>query len=71
MTRIAKPIAGHPYHKKSDEELCFIMQDARAAAEAMRGHDERAETKYLDQINDACSVLHWRRTALAHNRKEA
>jgi hypothetical protein len=55
-----KPIKDHPYHKKSDAELQYILKDARAAADAMRGVNKQAEAKYLDQINDACTVLGYR-----------
>jgi hypothetical protein len=55
-----KPIKDHPYHKKSDAELQYILKDARAAADAMRGVNDQAEAKYLDQINDACTVLGYR-----------
>ena len=55
------PIAGHPYHKKNDAELRYIIKDAGEAAKAMRGHDKKAEAKYLDQVNDASTVLNYRR----------
>ena len=55
-----KPIKDHPYHKKSDAALQYILKDARAAADAMRGVNDQAEAKYLDQINDACTVLGYR-----------
>lgn len=58
--RLAKPIPGHPYHQKSDAELRYIAKDAKEAAEAMRGHSPHAENKYLDQVNDAASVLGYR-----------
>jgi hypothetical protein len=56
---------GHNYHSKSDAELLYIVRDAGQAAQAMRGHDARAEAKYLDQMNDACSVMNYRRTKVA------
>ena len=55
------PIAGHPYHKKSTSALHYIIKDAGEAAKAMRGHDKKAEAKYLDQVNDASTVLNFRR----------
>ena len=55
------PIAGHPYHKKNDAELRYIIKDAGEAAKAMQGHDKKAEAKYLDQVNDASTVLSFRR----------
>ncbi len=58
-----RPLAGHPYHGKSDAELRYIIKDAREAADAMRGHNDQAECKYLDQVNDACTVLNYRRKA--------
>jgi hypothetical protein len=48
------------YHQKSDAQLHYIMKDAHEAARAMRGHDPRAESKYLDQMNDAATILHYR-----------
>jgi hypothetical protein len=60
--RTARPLAGHPYHGKTDAELHFIVQDAGSASIAMRGHDAKAEAKYLDQVNDAATVLHYRLT---------
>jgi len=59
--RYATPIKGHPYHEKSDAELHYIMKDAHAASKAVRGHDDKAEGKYLDQVNDAATVLAHRR----------
>jgi hypothetical protein len=55
------PLHGHPYHSKSDCELRYIIQDAGQAAVNMRDVDARAEGKYLDQVNDACTVLNFRR----------
>lgn len=55
------PLKGHPYHDKSDDQLHFIIKDAGEAAEAMKGHDPKAEAKYLDQVNDASTVLHYRK----------
>lgn len=45
------------YSKKTNEELRFILKDAREAADKMRGFDATAECKYLDQINDAATEL--------------
>lgn len=45
------------YRQKADAELHFIVRDASVAAQAMRSFDARAEAKYLDQVNDACTVL--------------
>ncbi len=60
MSRHVMPLKGHPYHGKSDAELEYIVQDARAAAMAMRGWDDKAEAKYLDQLNDAFTVMGYR-----------
>ena len=57
----AMPLRGHAYHRKSDAELLYIIKDAGAAAVAMRGHNPTAEGKYLDQVNDASTVLYYRR----------
>ena len=54
------PLKGHAYHAKSDEELRYIQQDAHQAADAMRDHNPTAEAKYLDQLNDAATILHYR-----------
>lgn len=56
-----KPLPDHEYHNKTDEELKFIIKDAGEAAKAMKGHDEKAEAKYLDQVNDASTILHYRK----------
>ena len=61
VTEARMPLAGHPYHDKSAAELRYIMKDAGEAAVAMRDHDARAEAKYLDQVNDAATVLHYRK----------
>ncbi|NDB69086.1 MAG: hypothetical protein EB015_13970, partial [Methylocystaceae bacterium] len=55
------PLGGHPYHSKSDSELRYIIKDAGQAARNMKGMDDKAEGKYLDQINDASTVLNYRR----------
>lgn len=56
------PLAGHPYHQKSVAQLLYIIRDAGEAAVAMRDHSPESEAKYLDQVNDASTVLHYRRT---------
>ncbi len=61
MTRQTRPIEGHPYHDKTTAELLYIQRDAHQAALAMRGGDPVAECKYLDQVNDASTVLYYRR----------
>lgn len=54
------PLKGHPYHQKTDDELKYIQKDASEAATAMKDHDPKAEAKYLDQVNDASTILHHR-----------
>lgn len=60
LDEVAKPLKGHHYHLKSDAELHHIAKDAGAAAQAMKGHSPHSEAKYLDQMNDAHTVLHYR-----------
>ena len=48
------------YWDKSFAELLYIVKDARQAAQANRDRPA-TEAKYLDQHNDACTVLGWRR----------
>jgi hypothetical protein len=55
-----RPIPGHPYHAKTNDELRYIAKDAGEAARNMRGMNSNAEGKYLDQVNDAATVLHYR-----------
>lgn len=49
------------YRHKTIAELEYIRKDAHEAALAMRGVDAKAESKYLDQVNDACTELCRRR----------
>ena len=49
------------YWQKSDAVLRFILQDASKAADCMRGMDDVAEAKYLEQMADAETVLASRR----------
>jgi hypothetical protein len=56
------------YRMKSDAELRYIAKDAAAAAQAMKDHDPAAEAKYLDQVNDAFTVLYQRHKHTANNR---
>ena len=53
------------FHDLTDAALLYIARDAKEAANAMRGHDPVAECKYLDQVNDACSVMAARRRAVS------
>lgn len=65
--KVTKPLRGHPYHNKSDAELEYIIKDAREAAKCFRGFDDKAEAKYLDQWNDACTVLGYRAALVYRN----
>jgi hypothetical protein len=49
------------YWDKTEAQLRYIIKDAGEAAQAVKGLDDRAECKYLDQLNDACTVLHYRK----------
>ena len=51
------PLRGHPYHGKTEAELRYIIKDAGEAARNMRDLDPIAEGKYLDQVNDALTIL--------------
>lgn len=64
--KVTKPIPKHPYHRKSDAELEFIIRDAREAAQCFRDNPE-VEGKYLDQWNDACTVLGYRAALIYRN----
>lgn len=68
--RRAMPLRGHPYHEKPDSHLHHIMKDAGEAAKNFRnsgfttpesGGKQSTEGKYLDQVNDAATVLHYRK----------
>lgn len=52
------------YRSKTEAELCYIIKDASEAAICMRGMDDKAEAKYLDQVNDASTELYRRRNQL-------
>ena len=45
------------YRLKTTDELRYIAKDAHEAALAMRPFNPAAEAKYLDQVNDACTVM--------------
>lgn len=47
------------YRSKTDAELHYIIQDAGETARIQRGMS--SEGKYLDQVNDASTVLNERR----------
>jgi hypothetical protein len=55
---LAMPLKGHDYHTKTDAELRYIRKDAGEAARLQKGMS--SEPKYLDQVNDAETVLHYR-----------
>lgn len=44
----------------SNASLHYVIKDAHEAAQNMRDIDPVAEGKYLDQVNDASTVLAWR-----------
>lgn len=50
---------------KSDAELHYIIRDASEAVRAMKDVNPIAEAKYLDQVNDAATVLYRRQQANA------
>lgn len=54
------PIADHENHLKDSRALRYIIQDAGTAAKNMRGWNDAAEAKYMDQMNDASTVLGYR-----------
>ena len=60
MARLYKPLPGHDYHLKSDDELRYIIKDAGEASVAMKDVDTVAEIKYMDQALDALSFLKYR-----------
>jgi hypothetical protein len=57
MRKMRLTLTNQSYVTKSAAELLYILRDAREAADAMRGFDPKAEAKYLEQIDDAASVL--------------
>lgn len=57
------PLKDHPYHGKTDDELRYIVKDAGETARIQRGMS--SESKYLDQMNDAATVLYHRKTQAA------
>jgi hypothetical protein len=61
ITEVRHPLAGHDYHKKSNDQLDYIIKDAGEAKKAMSGgHNPAAENKYADQVNDAATVKYMR-----------
>lgn len=49
------------YNGLGDDALRYIIKDASEAARAMQGMNPEAESKYLDQANDAATILYRRR----------
>jgi hypothetical protein len=60
LSEARMPLKGHPYHDKSDAELHGIIKDAGETARVQKGMS--SEGKYLDQVNDAATVLHYRKS---------
>jgi hypothetical protein len=67
--RNVKPLPGHDFHRKTNDQLRYIIKDAGEAARSTRGMTsynpnsgkrEDTEGKYLDQVNDASTVLGYR-----------
>ena len=54
------------YCNKTNAELQFIIKVAAEVAEALRGWNDLAECKYLDQVNDARTELYRRRNKSDH-----
>ena len=64
-----RPLRGHRYHSLPDDSLRYIIKDAGEALRCMKGFDDKAAAKYADQVNDACTVLNYRRTSYAWERQ--
>jgi hypothetical protein len=54
------PLPDHDYHVMSDAELSCIIKSASEVAMAMRGVDARTRREYLDQVDNACTILNYR-----------
>jgi hypothetical protein len=54
------PLKGHAFHSRTEAELRYIIKDASEAARNMRDFNAKAEAKYLDQVNDAATILGYR-----------
>lgn len=61
---MTKVLPGHPFHRLTDKALQYVISDANLAAAAVKSHNPVAEAKYLDQFNDACTILAERQRAL-------
>jgi hypothetical protein len=59
--RNVKPLPGHDFHRKTNDQLRYIARDAgEAGKNAHEMGDERGVNKYADQVNDASTVLGYR-----------
>lgn len=57
----ARPIPGHAFHAKTNDELRFIAKDAAEAGRNAQGMgDQRGVSKYADQVADAATVMGYR-----------
>lgn len=56
-----KVLNGHPYHNYTNDMLKFVIKDAGEAAKCAKelGNAD-AESKYLDHINNASTILYYR-----------
>lgn len=54
-------LTNQSYWNKTEAQLRYIIKDAREAAEALATIAGADTGKYMDQINDACTVLNARR----------
>ncbi len=60
-----KVLNGHPYHNYTNKMLKFVIQDAGEAAKCAQDLGNTvAENKYLDQVNDAVTILYYRKKYL-------
>jgi len=58
------------YKRKTKEQLRYIIDDATLAARAMQSiGNSTAESKYRDQVNDACSELYKRSIKVLRGKK--
>lgn len=65
MKRTYRPLRMHRYHALPDASLRYIIMDAGLALKAMASIDTNHPSlaKYADQVNDAATILHWRKTS--------
>lgn len=56
-----KVLNGHPYHQYTNEMLKFVIRDAGEAAKCAQSLGNiDSENKYLDQLNNAATILYYR-----------